>query len=78
MIWHPLSDQLCYMTVGTTSGSTQAKKGPFASLLNWLREPLQLAQLSENEVNLILRLNPAETTREQLHSQLSVLDSITV
>ena len=78
MFWHPLSDQFCYMDVGTTSGSTHSKRGPLRTLLNWLRGSLQRAQLSESEVKLILRLNPAETTSEELRRQLSMLDSITL
>ena len=78
MFRHPLSDQMCYLNVGSTSGLTPSSKGPLNTLLKWMQESVQHAQLSENEVNLILRLDPAKSTSEDLHRQLSVLDSITV
>lgn len=78
LIRNPLSGQSCYMDVGSTSGSSRTAKGPLLTLLDWLRGSLQRAQLSENDIILILRLHPAETTSEQVHRQLSVLDPTTV
>lgn len=78
LIRNPLSGQFCYMDVGSNSGSSRIAKGPFLTLLDWLRGSLQRAQLSENDIILILRLHPTETTSEELHRQLSVLDPTTI
>lgn len=78
LFWHPLNGRYYYIDVGSTSGMSEIVKGPFRTLLHWLRGSLQSAQLSEHDIKLILRLHPAETTSEQLHRQLSVLDSSTI